>query len=365
MWSSASVAHLLQGLTCLCAQGELFTLSFRPLWNQPGRSGRTNPNIDNVDTDVGIGINRLHWEQYRFVLRYSLNGVNKYLWFTKELCPNSAMGFNKLIIHGRKKTNKSKAHTSSFRFSNLLKKFPIIKTYNISDSGTGLLWTFELSQILQCRTALQSCHSAFWDRHNFLSYYFLFFRPSSVKPWAGCAKKCQCNSRFWNTPTSLSGTNNLFFLTLGLFKLGHIVTQGFNATVLKHRRACMCVFLNVYSVMWFSMLYLTQGINLVSRVWPVINFYSSAHSALALTTSNYVAGRSCHHKESHTFGWYDSLPLYYTQGHTEEDSFVSLTPTFWETIQTFNMKRMHGCKVGKLNTKDNFGFKHHIIRSMN
>lgn len=152
---------------------------------------------------------------------------------------------------------------------------------------------------------------------------------------------------------------------LGLFKLGHIVTQGFNATVLKHRRACMCVFLNVYSVMWFSMLYLTQGINLVSRAWLVINFYSSAHSALALTTSNYVAGRSCHHKESHTFGWYDSLPLYYTKGHTEEDSVVSLTRTFWETIQTFNMKRMHGCKVGKLNTKDNFGFKHHIIRSMN
>lgn len=89
------------------------------------------------------------------------------------------------------------------------------------------------------------------------------------------------------------------------------------------------------------MLYLTQGINLVSRAWPVINFYSSAHSALALTTSNYVAGRSCHHKESHTFGWYDSLPLYYTKGHTEVDTVVNLTRTFWETIQTFNMKRMH------------------------
>lgn len=89
------------------------------------------------------------------------------------------------------------------------------------------------------------------------------------------------------------------------------------------------------------MLYLTQGINLVSRAWPVINFYSSAHSALALTTSNYVAGRSCHHKESHTFGWYDSLPFYYTKGHTEVDSVVSLTLTFWETTQTFNMKRMH------------------------
>lgn len=105
--------------------------------------------------------------------------VNNYLWFTKQLSPNSAMGFNKLIIHGRKKTNKSKAHTSSFRFSNLLKKFPIFKTYNISDSGTGLLWTFKLSQILQCCTALQSCHSAFWDPHNFLTIFSFSDHPLS------------------------------------------------------------------------------------------------------------------------------------------------------------------------------------------
>lgn len=76
------------------------------------------------------------------------------------------------------------------------------------------------------------------------------------------------------------------------------------------------------------MLYLTQGINLASRAWPVVNFYSSAHSALALTTSNYVAGRSCRHKESHTFGEYDSLVFYYNKGLTEMDSVVS-SLTFW------------------------------------
>lgn len=45
---------------------------------------------------------------------------------------------------------------------------------------------------------------------------------------------------------------------------------------------------------------------------PVINFYSSAACAVAFTTGNYVAGRPCHRKESHTFDWYESLPIYYS-----------------------------------------------------
>lgn len=61
-----------------------------------------------------------------------------------------------------------------------------------------------------------------------------------------------------------------------------------------------------------------------STWWPVINVYSSAACAVALTTGNYVAGRPCHHKGSHTFDWYESLPIYYssqTQGHRRLSRF--------------------------------------------
>lgn len=44
--------------------------------------------------------------------------------------------------------------------------------------------------------------------------------------------------------------------------------------------------------------------------WPVINFYSSAAWAVAFAAANYVAVRPCHHKEGHTFDWYDSLEVY-------------------------------------------------------
>lgn len=81
--------------------------------------------------------------------------------------------------------------------------------------------------------------------------------------------------------------------------------------------ACVhaCAFSSTFTHTCDFLLYLLQGINLVSRAWPVINFYSSAPCALALTTSNYVAGRPCRRKESHTFGWYESLPFYYSRPH--------------------------------------------------
>lgn len=45
--------------------------------------------------------------------------------------------------------------------------------------------------------------------------------------------------------------------------------------------------------------------------WLVINFYSSSACAVAFTTGNYVANCVCRHRESHTFGWNESLAILY------------------------------------------------------
>lgn len=72
--------------------------------------------------------------------------------------------------------------------------------------------------------------------------------------------------------------------------------------------------------------------------WPVINFYSSAACAVAFTTGNYVAGHPCHHKESHTFDWYELLPIYFssqTQGHKVVHQDVRLQSSFEFQEQSF------------------------------
>lgn len=67
----------------------------------------------------------------------------------------------------------------------------------------------------------------------------------------------------------------------------------------------LCVYVIFYVIFVPGYQFGEQGLTW----WPVINFYSSAACAYPFTTGNYVAGRPCHHKGSHTFDWYESLAL--------------------------------------------------------
>ncbi len=111
----------------------------------------------------------------------------------------------------------------------------------------------------------------------------------------------------------------------------------------------LCIYVIFYVIFVPRYQFGEQG----STWWPVINFYSSSPFAVALTTGNYVAGHPCHHKESHTFDWYESLPIYYrsqTYGRNVVHQLVRLQSSFEFQDKSFLGFKVKGPSWGSIRT---------------